>query len=103
MTAEEFRLTKLEYIRQENMERYGFGTNIMRNIRICPECGIPAAASERNCQECGSKLPRETLFQQYKKRHRSCPHCETVVTETAQFCPECGTRIQLIKPLRFFG
>ncbi|MBQ9717151.1 MAG: zinc ribbon domain-containing protein [Clostridia bacterium] len=98
MTADEFRLTKLEYMRQSNMEQYGFGPNIMRNIRICPDCGLPSIVTDRNCHACGAKLPRETLFQQYKKRHRFCPRCDTVVAKSAQFCPECGTRIGWIKP-----
>ena len=102
MTAEEYRIMKNETNRQSNMERYGFGTNIMRNIRVCPECGLPSAAADRNCRTCGARLPRETLFQQYKKRHRFCPRCDTVVAKSAQFCPECGTRIQMFKPLKFF-
>ena len=39
MTAEECRIMKNETNRQSNMVRYGFGPNIMRNIRVCPECG----------------------------------------------------------------
>ena len=39
MTIEEYRITRNETIRQSNMERYGFGPNVMRNIRVCPECG----------------------------------------------------------------
>ena len=38
MTIEEYRMTKNETIRQASMERYGFGPEIMRNIRICSEC-----------------------------------------------------------------
>ena len=102
MTTEEYRITRNESIRQSNMERYGFGPNVMRNIRICPECGLPSAAADKNCRTCGARLPRETLFQQYRKRHRFCPRCDMVVAESAQFCPECGMRIQMFKPLRFF-
>ena len=101
MTAEKYRIARNETIRQANMERYGFGPNVMKNIRICSECGTSAAVSERKCRECGAKLPRETLFQQYRKRHKYCAHCDTVVAEDVQFCPECGTRIQRIKPLQF--
>ena len=102
MTAEECRIAKNENIRQSNMERYGFGPNIMRNIRVCPKCGVPSTAADRNCHTCGAKLPRETLFQQYRKRHRFCPRCDMVVAESAQFCPECGTRIHMFKPLKLF-
>ena len=97
MTAEDYRITRNETIRQSNMERYGFGPAAMQSIRICAECGMPAAALERKCRECGVKLPQETLFQQYKKRHRFCPHCDTVVARSALFCPECGMRIRIIR------
>ena len=100
MTTEESRLIKQERMRQEGMKRYGFGPAVMRSIRICAECGMPTAASERKCRECGAKLPRENLFQQYRKRHRFCPRCDTVVADDVQFCPECGTRIQMLKPTK---
>ena len=97
MTAEESRLIKQESLRQANMIQYGFGPTVMRKIRICTECGMPAAGTERKCRECGAKLPWENLFQQYRKRHKYCTHCDTVVAEDVQFCPECGTRIQMIR------
>lgn len=99
MTVEETRLTMLEILRQENMKQHGFGPSIMREIRVCTECGTAAPVSELKCRECGKKLPRETLYQQYRNRHRFCARCDTVVANDVQFCPECGTRIQMIKPL----
>ena len=97
MTAEETRIVKLEYLRQVTMERYGFGPNAMRRIRVCPECGCPSEADEANCLSCGVKLPKETLYEQYKKRHPVCPRCDTVVAAYMQFCPQCGIRIPSAK------
>lgn len=102
MTAEEYRITRHETIRKLNMERYGFGPDVMRNIRICPDCGMPSTSAEKHCRACAAGLSGETLFHQYKKRHRFCTRCDTVVAKSAQFCPECGTRIRLIKPLKHF-
>jgi hypothetical protein len=92
MTIEEFRVTRNENLRKSNMERYGLGANIMRNIRICTSCGCPASADRNRCS-CGGMLSEETLFQQYKKRHRFCRRCDTVVANDVKFCPECGYRI----------
>ena len=92
MTIEEFRVTRNENLRKSNMERYGFGLNVMRNIRICTNCGRPASADRNHCS-CGGVLSGETLFQQYKKRHRFCRRCDTVVANDVKFCPECGYRI----------
>ena len=101
MTAEESRLIKQESIRQKSMKQYGFGPAVMRGIRVCTECGMPAEASERKCRECGTELPRENLFQQYRKRHRYCARCDHVVADDVQFCPECGTRIQMLGHIQF--
>ena len=98
MTAEESRIVKLEYLRQVTMERYGFGPNAMRRIRVCPECGCPSEADEANCLSCGVRMPKENLYDQYKKRHHFCSRCDTVVAEYMQFCPQCGTRIPSVKP-----
>ena len=92
MTIAEFRVTRNENLRKSNMERYGFGLNVMRNIRICTSCGRPASADRIHCS-CGGVLSGETLFQQYKKRHRFCNRCDTIVANDVKFCPECGHRI----------
>ena len=93
MTVEETRIVKLEYLRRATMERYGFGPMAMRRIRVCMECGCPSESDEETCLSCGVKLPTETLYDQYKKRHRFCSRCDTVMAEYMQFCPQCGTRI----------
>ena len=97
MTADETRIVKLEYLRQTTMERYGFGPMVMRRIRVCRKCGYPSEADEANCLSCGVKLPKETLYEQYKKRHPVCPRCDTVVAAYMQFCPQCGIRIPSAK------
>ena len=74
------------------MEQLGFGPKVMRNIRICPDCGKPSPAEKERCA-CGSVLSGETLFQQYQHRHRFCRRCDMVVANDAKFCPECGGRI----------
>ncbi|WP_368075578.1 zinc-ribbon domain-containing protein [uncultured Dysosmobacter sp.] len=42
---------------------------------------------------CGAALPKETLYDFYRARHRCCPGCGVVVTDVAVYCPECGTRL----------
>ena len=96
MTAEESRIAIQERQRQANMEQYGFGPNIMRGIRVCTVCGMGAAASRKWCDSCGAALPSETLFQQYRRRHRFCRNCDTVVAEYTRFCPQCGNKIKLL-------
>lgn len=75
-------------------ENYGFGIRAMDKVKVCPNCGTAAKASERFCGECGTKLPEDTLFQTYKKQSRYCVICDTVVPPAARFCPKCGTRLK---------
>lgn len=88
MTAE-----RIEMIRLESMDRYGFGPKVMKNIKVCAHCGEPSEASETVCRYCGSSLPEETLFQVYRAKHAYCSCCDTVIPKWMQYCPQCGKRL----------
>jgi len=75
-------------------EYYGFGTGIMKQIKVCPQCGASEPAERYICGECGSKLPARTLFQQYQRMHSQCPVCDTVLTADMRFCPHCGVKLE---------
>ena len=81
-----------ERIRQESMEHFGFGIPSMKKARICKGCGRVASAAQAYCKVCGSKLPEETVYEQYRAMHRSCPACGTVLTRSYGYCPQCGTK-----------
>ena len=51
------------------------------------------AENRTDCISCGAALPKETLYDFYRARHRCCPGCGVVVTDVAVYCPECGTRL----------
>ncbi len=85
---------KLEQLRQESMEAAGFGPRVMRRLKVCPECGSIASASQRFCRECGKQLPGHTLYQRYKENHCSCPVCDIVVPDEARYCPQCGQLLE---------
>ena len=82
----------IEYYRLENMNELGFGNDAMKRIKVCAVCGMTAAAEETVCISCRALLPEETLFQQYRKRHRRCVRCDTVVPSESRFCPCCGSQ-----------
>ena len=71
-------------------DRYGFGIEIMKKTKVCTQCGTAQAVSRYICARCGEKLPQQTLFQIYQRRHRLCPVCDTVLTPRMKFCPHCG-------------
>jgi len=85
---------RTEAIRRETMKRFGFGPEIMRQTKVCRVCGHSCAVKEKHCSECGTVLPKETLFDLYKSNHLYCPACDTVVAKNAVFCPVCGKRLQ---------
>ena len=80
-------------VRFKNLERFGFGPNVMKKTRVCVRCGRMARTRAGVCPSCGEKLPGETLFDRYKKQHASCPQCDTVLTSDAHYCPNCGTAV----------
>lgn len=80
--------------RRQELRRYGFGTETMKQLKVCTNCGEPAIASEKNCPMCGAKLPSETLFQAYQRRSRCCTCCGTVVPIGAEYCPRCGASLE---------
>jgi len=81
-------------IRTRELERYGFGTGEMKKIKICASCGTKTSAWEEICPGCRSRLPEETLYEQYKKRHSYCSNCDTVVRDGTEYCPGCGRKIK---------
>lgn len=82
--------------RYENLEDFGYGPNVMRNTKVCSGCGQTIHASASYCPACGEKLPTETLFDRYKKQHKSCPDCDTVLAPNSQYCPHCGKPVMQI-------
>ena len=88
MTAE-----RLELLRQQNMEHYGFGPSAMKKICVCTHCGTPSQIEDHFCVECGYRLPNKTLYDLYRERHKVCSVCDTTLTEDMEFCPKCGTKI----------
>ena len=82
----------VEALCRENREHWGFGPEAMKKIRICPSCHAAAPAENTLCPVCGAKLPDETLFQQYRRRHDACCRCGTILTPGMLYCPQCGAR-----------
>ena len=87
-------MTVHEPTKRKILEHFGFGTEKMREIKICPECGAAVPANEEYCTVCRKKLQKETLFDVYKMRHRTCPECGTVLSDGALYCPECGKSVK---------
>lgn len=83
----------IESLRRSAMKRYGFGTDEMKNTKVCACCGTKLSADAKICTECGKELPDQTLFDVYKKHHLCCKYCDTVLAKNALFCPQCGRKV----------
>ncbi|MBR6535490.1 MAG: zinc ribbon domain-containing protein [Clostridia bacterium] len=44
----------------------------------------------KTCFDCGERLPKETLFDRYKRKHLKCQNCDTVLTADSLYCSNCG-------------
>ena len=80
-------------IRLEDLRHYGFGVDIMKTIKVCTHCGAMSSVSQQFCTQCGNRLPSETMFENYQKRHCHCKSCGTVVKNGTHFCPDCGQKL----------
>ena len=81
-------------IRLKDLTHYGFGTESMKQIKVCGECGARADAGQEFCRECGAPLPKETLYDVYRRKNRVCRLCGSVVFKSALYCPKCGARLE---------
>lgn len=88
------KMSRIDRIREENMEHFGFGPISMKKQKVCSHCGYLSNADQRFCEECGHRLPRYTLFQTYQHMHTVCTHCDTVLSKNMLFCPKCGTQVK---------
>lgn len=73
---------------------FGFGTELMKMVKVCRHCGNSEMSSSYVCSKCGEKLPRQTLFQIYQQMHRTCALCDTVVSGYMKYCPHCGMSLE---------
>ena len=81
-------------MRNERRLRLGFGIDAMKKQKVCARCGTVSDADETQCRSCGEALPRETLYEFYRARHKQCESCHAIVSGDALFCPACGRKIQ---------
>ena len=89
---------ELRSLRSDAMRQLGFGPEIMKQTKVCPGCGATAGAEEAECICCGGALPKETLFDLYKRQHQYCTACGTVVSGASAYCPECGVQLKRQQP-----
>ena len=80
-------------VRFRELERYGFGPNVMMKTKVCARCGKLVRASARTCPECGERLSSETLYDRYKRQHQCCYECDTVLAPGSLYCSNCGTAV----------
>ena len=80
-------------LRKQNMRQHGFGTDVMKSVKVCPGCGAVVSSKKMYCTSCRAKLPHKSLFQIYQAQHRSCAGCGQVVSDRASYCLNCGVKL----------
>ncbi len=65
-----------------------FATKQAENLKICPSCESAASADEKFCQNCGAKLPEQTVAQS-----AVCTACGRQNAIGTKFCTECGAKL----------
>lgn len=72
------------------LEQCGYGPNVMKRLKVCPNCGAVTDRKRSICPQCGMRLLYKTLYDRYLERHIRCDKCNTVLASDARFCPHCG-------------
>lgn len=80
-------------MRNERRLRLGFGIDAMKRLKVCSCCGAISHADQAQCRSCGAALPKETLYEFYRSRHKQCGHCHAIVSKDAAYCPTCGRKL----------
>lgn len=78
----------------QELERYGFGPNVMRRTKLCPACGTLVTDGAAQCPKCQKELPELTLFAWYAGQHSVCARCKTILSGDSRYCPQCGKRVE---------
>lgn len=86
--------TMTQKLRFKNLEKFGFGPNVMKKNKVCPRCARLVGARLSVCPDCNEKLSIETLFDRYKRWHLSCDVCDTVLAPDSRFCSNCGAAVK---------
>ena len=89
---EMMKMTGYKPSRKEVLAHFGFGTERMKNFKICPHCGNAQKAENIFCGACHARLAADTLFDIYKAKHQCCARCGNVLPKDAEFCPACGEK-----------
>lgn len=98
---------QLEELRRENEPQ-----PVVDN-EVCPRCGLPVAADDAFCINCGFKLEKAkedaTTTQRLsigsrpdeapESSVRQCPTCGNPVPDDDIFCMKCGTKLGVAQPL----
>ena len=84
-------------MKNTRLPKYGFGTTAMKHFTVCERCKSLESARHTVCEKCGAKLPKNTLYDLYRKRHDTCERCGVVLSNLMDFCPRCGQRKKKIQ------
>ena len=76
----------------EKPENYGFGNEIMKQIKVCAVCGSIEPSNGYVCSKCHEKLPEKNLFEVHQAKNHLCPVCNTILKPYMAFCPHCGKK-----------
>ncbi len=76
---------------KSKIEKYQNEIQVIRNVKICPNCGAECSGSSQFCGSCGTSII-EVRTTQNKITH--CSKCGKELPPDAVFCTECGQKAQ---------
>lgn len=79
---------------QQNIEILKQKIREIKNVKVCPNCGIEINKISVFCSKCGTKLKQEETDSQSTPSDKHCPSCNAKLPEDAEFCTNCGAKVE---------
>lgn len=72
---------------QTKIDKWKKELQVLKNVKVCPNCGAEYNGNLIYCGVCGNKMPEMEL-----PSKKYCLNCHMELEEEAVFCPYCGTK-----------
>lgn len=83
----------LNQIEQE-IEQYEKQLQVVKGVKICPNCHSEMPTNSMFCSNCGFKMPMRAENYQGAQKNMFCRNCGATLGQGQMFCTNCGTRVE---------
>ena len=75
----------------QKIKNYKKQIQIIKGIKICPQCGEELAANSAFCNNCGAVIPKDS------DDLVKCHNCGKMIPKEKKFCAYCGAKVEVVE------